>query len=142
VQGIGACRRGARVRRHSREGGAVKLDLYVKKVNQEMIRTGPGAVAGCDYYASWTKSCCILDFGKLRRGDDRVKPGLMLRKEGVGGLVWNPRTGAVYRADEEAYHALLDIEAGLRDDLVARRNGVGVAKVQALQEQLRTFKFL
>lgn len=119
----------------------MKLELFAKKINQEMIRTGAGARAGCDYYASWTKSCCILDFGKLRDRGDRVKPGLMMRREDAGGLVWNPRTGAVYKADERAYHALLDIEAGLRDELVAQRNGVTAAQVKSLHAQLSRFKF-
>jgi hypothetical protein len=107
-----------------------------------MIRTGAGLVAGCDLFVSWTKSCCILDFGKPRRREQLEQPGFLMRKEGVGGLVWSPRTGAVYQADEEAYHAILDLEAGLRDDVVARRNGVGVAKVRALQRKLSTLKLV
>lgn len=115
----------------------MKLKLYMKKINQEMIKMGGAAVAACGLYVSWTKSCCILDFGKLRRREEEVQqPGFLMRKEGVGGLLWSPRTGAVYQADEEAYHAILDLEAGLRDDVVASRLGVSTAKVRSLGQQL------
>jgi hypothetical protein len=121
----------------------MKLKLYMKKINQEMIRVGSATLAGCDLYVSWTKSCCILDFGKLRRREEEVQqPGFLMRKEGVGGLLWSPRTGAVYQADEEAYHAILDLEAGLREDVVASKIGVSTGKVRSLSQQLARLKLL
>ncbi len=110
----------------------MKVDLYLKKINQEMIKTGTVRVAGCDFYASWTKSCCILDFKKPSRMD----PGYLIRKEDVGGLIWSPKTGAVYKLDEEAYHTLLELDHGLNDATVASRVGVKEAQVKKLRETI------
>lgn len=114
------------------------VELYLKKINQEMIRHRASA-AGCDFYASWSKECCILDFAIIRPGDLVSRPmrGLILRKEPGGGMMWYPRTGAVYKLNEEAYHALMDLESGLSDLEIARRNNLEVKSVRTLVTRLR-----
>jgi hypothetical protein len=115
-----------------------KIDLYLRKINQEKIRY-TGSAVGCDYYASWTKSCCILDFKKLRPGELVSRPldGLLLRSEPGGGMLWNPRSGAVYRLNEAAYHAVLDVEHGLSELEVARRNSLTPKATGSLFRKLR-----
>jgi hypothetical protein len=117
----------------------LKVELYLEKINQEKIRFSPD-VAGCDFYASWTKSCCVLDFSRVKPGDLVSNPtrGLMMRKEAEGGFMWNPRTGAVYKLNEDAYHAILDIENGLSELEVARRNDLDLPAVQTMFERLRS----
>jgi len=114
-----------------------QIKLFLSKINQEQIR--PAAVAGCDFYASWTKSCCILDFSKLSPADRVSQPldGLLLRREPDGGMLWNPRNGAVYKLNEVAYHAALDVEAGLSEAEVARRNKLSAKATQSLLRTLR-----
>lgn len=121
----------------------MKVELYLKKINQEMLSAGKGRAAGCDIYASWTKSCCILDFCKKLDKDIAVLPankGLMLRKEDVGGMMWDARTGAVYKLDEEAYHALLEMEHGYSKETVAKHLDVPVKKIETLTKMLKKFK--
>ncbi|TAN60640.1 hypothetical protein EPN18_08150 [bacterium] len=120
----------------------MKVELFLKKINQEMINVGKARLAGCDFYVSWTKECCVLNFFRRDR-DIAVRPadkGLMIRKEAEGGMMWDARTGAVYKLDEEAYHALLEMEHGLRDETVANRVGVPVKEVTKLMKTLKKFK--
>lgn len=117
----------------------MKVELFLDRINREMINVGTAAKAGCDFYASWTKSCCILDFRRLRRRPEEEN-GLMIRKEDEGGMLWDARTGAVYKLDEEAYHTLLELEHGLREEVVADRVGVRVQEVKGLIDTLRKLK--
>ncbi len=117
----------------------MKVELFLDKINQEMIRT-VGQAAGCDFYVSWTKSCCVLDFSLARPGDDAVLPadfkGLLLRKEPEGAMMWDPRTGAVYKLSESAYHALIDLDSGLSELETARRHRVSLKEVKGLTRSL------
>ena len=115
-----------------------KIELFLRKINQEKIRD-IGSAAGCDLYASWKKSCCVLDFGLVRPGDLVINPmqGLLVRKEPGGGMMWNPRTGSVYKLNEDAYHAVIDIESGLSELAVANRNGMPLRTAQNLFAKLR-----
>jgi len=117
----------------------LKIDLYLEKINQEMINIGPGAVSGCDFYVKWSKSCCILDFSLVKPGDLVSQPyrGFLLRKEEEGGMMWNPRTGAVYKLNDDAYHAVLDLENGYSELEIARRNDLGLRAVQGMIRKLK-----
>lgn len=119
--------------------GPMKVELFLDKINQEMIRT-VGSAAGCDLYASWTKSCCILDFSLSRPEDQVVLPanlkGLLLRKEPEGAMMWDPRTGAVYKLSESAYHALIDLDSGLSELETARRHNVSLKELKGLTRSL------
>lgn len=64
----------------------------------------------------------------------------MLRQEGNGGMFWDPRTGSVYKADEEAYHAMLELDHGVSELEVARRLKLSLKSVVALASQLRRIK--
>jgi hypothetical protein len=112
--------------------------LYLRKINQEKIRF-TGSAGKCDLYASWSKSCCILDFKKVRPGDRVSRPleGLLLRSEPSGGMIWNPRSGAVYKLNEAAYHAVLDVEYGLSELEVARRNNLTPNVTQSFFRKLK-----
>lgn len=118
----------------------MNIELFLNKINQEMIRTGPASpdiVAGCDFYVSWTKECCILDFKMPSKnvGDPAYREHL-LRKEDVGGMLWSPKSGAVYKLDEEAYHTLLELDHGLNHELVARKMKTSVREVDAFVSKL------
>jgi len=116
-----------------------KIELYLNKINQEKIHNH-GSAAGCDIYGSWTKSCCILDFSLARPGDLVSNPmrGMFVRKEGEsGGLIWNPRSGAVYKLNEDAYHVVLDIENGLSEIEIAKRNDMSLQAVQNFVKQIK-----
>ncbi len=121
----------------------MKIQLYLKKINQEMIDAGRFSKAGVDWVVSWPKECCILDFALQRPGDlveKKARHGLMLRKEGEGGMFWDPRTGSVYKVDEEAYHAMLELDRGLSELEVARSLKVTLKSVVTLNSQLRRIR--
>lgn len=121
------------------ESSKPEITLYLEKINQEMIRTG-STTLDCDLYGSWTKSCCILDFSITKPEDLVVNPlrGLMIRGEEGGALMWNPRTSAVYKLNEAAYHAILDLESGFNEYELARRNDLELDDVRAMMKELRS----
>jgi len=122
----------------ARKAAAPRVSLYLRDINQEQIRFR-GSAAGCDIYGSWTKSCCILDFKKLRPGEKVINPlkGMLLRAEGTGGMMWNPNTGSVHKLNDSAYHAVLDIEAGRSVTDVAARNSLTHDAVKDLVTKLK-----
>ena len=120
----------------------MKVELYLKNINQEMIDAGRKVRSRdeASWVVSWPKSCCVLDFSIVRPDELVGQPptqGLMLRSEPGGGMFWNPRTGAVYKVDEEAYHAMLELDRGYSDLEVARRMKVSKRKVTALVDKLK-----
>jgi hypothetical protein len=120
----------------------MEIKLYLKKINQEMIKAKKDtdiAVSGCDVYVSWTKSCCILDFSYQNPKDLVITPsnlGLMMRKEEVGGLVWNAKTGSVYQVDEEAYLTILGLEDGFSEREIAKKMRLPLKTVQTFTDRL------
>lgn len=120
----------------------MKIKLYLKKINQEMIDSGritkPREKES--WVVSWPKSCCILDFGMVRPGslvETPVTNGLMLREEKEGGMFWDPKTGAVYKVDEEAYHTMLEIDRGYSAREIAKRMKISEKKVSVFIAKLR-----
>src|SRR5438270_13357778 len=81
--------------------------LFLNEITQEMIgvRRLQNAIDG--WTVSWTKECCILNFSRHRPGDDDILPpitkGVLIREEPDGGLIWSPRTNAVFKVDADAY---------------------------------------
>jgi hypothetical protein len=123
----------------------MKVELYLKSINQEMIDAGRRATGRGDlsWMVSWPKSCCVLDFS-LTRPDELVSTpvtdGLIMRSEPGGGMFWDPKSGSVYKVDEEAYHAMLELDNGFNERSVARRMGISAKKVVALTEQLKRIR--
>lgn len=115
-----------------------EIELFMRKINQENIRS-TGRASDCDFYVSWEKSCCILDFSLVKPGDLVSNPvrGLLIRKEPDGGMIWNPRSGAVYKVNEDAYHVIIDVENGLSETEVAKRNKMTLRATQNFMQQLR-----
>ena len=132
----------------------MKVELYLQSINQEMIDAGIGKpelqtkrkTKGAPPVAFewnvwiWKLSCCILDFSlpsdDLISLPERRLRGYMLRKEKEGGMFWDPRTGAVYKVDEEAYHTLIELDRGLSELMIARRMNTTVEKVARFKKRL------
>lgn len=84
----------------------MKIELYLKKINQENIKSGNEVnPTKCEIYGSWTVSCCILQVQSSPKKCD-----YLIRKEEFGGLLWDSKTGSVYKLDEEAYRTLTELE--------------------------------
>ena len=120
----------------------MKVELYLKNINQEMIDAGRGVkdIGAAEWVVSWPKSCCVIDFSLVRPQDLVTNPqpfGFILRQEGKGGMFWDPKSAAVYRVDEEAYHTMLELDRGFSVREVSRRMKVSGRKVQKLVEQLK-----
>ncbi len=126
----------------------MKVKLYLKNINQEMIDAGrtvsaKGKGAKIHSWAvNWPKSCCVLDFSMPKPGEDVINPvrGFVMRAEKEGGMMWDPRTGSVYKLDEEAYHALLDLDQGFSKREVAKRIGVSEESVNSLSRTISRAK--
>jgi hypothetical protein len=123
-----------------RKKSSPKIHLYLSKINQEKIRVGtglPSTEPKC-CYISWKKSCCIFDFFSLEKSAAGKRAlGFMMRAEPGGGLMWNPRTGSVYKLNEEAYHAMIDLESGLNEWEIAKRNDLSIRSVQEMIKKLK-----
>jgi len=123
----------------------MEIKLYLKNINQEMIDAGrtvsKKALAASDdksWVVSWPKSCCVLDFSLIDPHSRLINPvqGFVMRSEKDGGMMWDPRTGSVYKLDEEAYHALLDLDQGYSEREVAKRMGVTLKSVSSLGKKI------
>ena len=130
-----------------RKKGPPKIDLYLSKINQEKIRVDPlppkpeppppEPLPPCRRHIEWKKTCCILDFSLDKSAARSRAFGFLMRAEPGGGFMWNPRTGSVYKLNDEAYHALLDLEAGLNEWEIAKRNGLSLRSVQEMIKKLK-----
>jgi len=117
----------------------MEVKLFLRNINQDHIgKALPDS--GWDGNV-WKVSCCVVapvgfvDFGVS--DPNPASRGLLLRKETEGGIFWEPNSGAVYSVDEEAYHAILELDHGVSEREVARRLGVSRESVQALVNKLR-----
>ena len=114
----------------------MQVELFLRNITQETFRGDVGA----DWNGNvWSVSCCVLNLGKLSR-DDVVLPaeqqGFILRSEPEGGIFWDPDSNAVYRVDQEAYHAMLELDRGTSENEIARRLGVPRTSVDDLVRSL------
>lgn len=122
----------------------MKFELFLDKINQEMISNPidhkKSIVDGCCIYVSWTKSCCVLDFSFRLPGDgvtDPVPPHWMMRSEEEGGLMWNPKTGQVYKLDEEAYNAIVELEQGYTMKQTAEKLKLKKSEIYLLEKLIQ-----
>lgn len=118
----------------------MKVELFLKKINQEMLNFLKAPSLPCDFFIRWTKECCVLDFcvvGEKGELTNLSRKGFMARKEEDGGMLWDTKTGAVYKLDEEAYHTLLELENGVSAREVAKRVGVTQKNVYNLIATLK-----
>jgi len=119
----------------------MKMVLYLTKIDQAVIDAGRVSGARPGSMEPWPRACRILDLAMLMSGEkdaDRPRPGFIMRKEGRGGMLWDPRSGSVYLVDDEAYHAMLDLDRGHTTEEVAGRLNVPVAAVERLTSELRS----
>jgi len=120
----------------------MKFELFLNEITQEMIgvRRLQNAIDG--WTVSWTKECCILNFSRHRPGDDDILPpitkGVLIREEPDGGLIWSPRTNAVYKVDAEAYRLLRDLDSGYTERDAAKRNKMTLRSVNGLVAKINT----
>lgn len=112
------------------------IELYLKEINQEKIGD-IGKAAGCDYYISWTKECCILNFTKKSK-DEIINPGLMMRKESFGGLVWDPKSGKVYEVNDIGYEILEAFDKKETQTSIAKKSGLEGKEVKAYIDKVRS----
>lgn len=125
----------------------MKVALYLEKINQEMIgnpvNKSKSIAEGCCIYVEWSKSCCVLDFSLKNPNDDAtVLPEFILRSEEDGGMLWNPRSGAVYKLDKEGYNVLNHLENGLSEESIAKLESVDIESIKQFQQDfLETVKF-
>lgn len=113
----------------------MKIQLYLKDINQDMLDAGLAARLGSA--AGW-EGCCIAiaSIGSPGAAIRPAKRSFILRKEKEGGMFWDPQTRAVYKVDEQAYHVMCDLDQGFPEQEAARRNKVSLKAVKALTSQL------
>ena len=123
----------------------MKIELFLEKIDQEMIETRAGGapIHECTY-ASWKKSCCVINCVRAADRDTHVPivkkrdaPVIFMRRETDGGLIWDSRSGSVYKVDEEAYQALNDLDNGVPPSKVAKSMGVPLDKFNKLLKKIR-----
>lgn len=111
--------------------------MFLEHITQERFARG----LGDDWNGNvWSVPCCVINIGARRPQDEVVLParerGFVLRREEEGGIFWDPMTNAVYRVDDEAYNAMLELDRGLSEAEVARRLGVEYGAVRDLVRSL------
>jgi len=121
----------------------MRIERYLEKINQEMISTPKvsrkSIVEGCCIYVSWKKSCCILDFSFVSPQDYVSTPiplHWMMRSEADGGLLWNPKSGEVFKLDEEAYSVMVELQNGKTERAIAKELHLKPDQVKAFTEKI------
>lgn len=115
----------------------MEVRMFLQHITQERFASG----LGDDWNGNvWSVPCCVINIGARRAEDELVLPsrgrGFVLRREREGGIFWDPITNAVYRVDDEAYNAMLELDRGLTEGEVARRLGVERGAVRELVQTL------
>ena len=115
----------------------MKVKLFLEHLTQEQFATDLSSNWNGNV---WSVSCCVVNFGGRPRKAEVKLPGpdrgFALRREGEGGIFWDPITNGVYTVDEEAYNAILELDRGLSESEVARRIGVKTKDVMKLVRKL------
>ena len=116
----------------------MKIELYFTKITQDIIRKGriTKMPPSRRWVVSWPKSCCIIGAIPSKPGAAKKKTGYLLRHEKQGAMVYDPRTAAVYKVDEEAYHTLIEMERTTDLKEVANRMGTSIRAIKTFQKRL------
>jgi hypothetical protein len=121
----------------------MEVKLFLHSINQDHIGHEALSAGGWDGNV-WRVECCVVaPFGLRDRGAEVIYPtrkGLVFRKETEGGIFWDPNSGAVYSVDEEAYHAILELDRGVSEREVARRLGVDLESVRKLVHTMQRIR--
>jgi hypothetical protein len=132
----------------------MKIELFLETIDQEEIRVEkyapepptpvPPGGPPCKLYVSWKKQCCVLNCVRTteRRGHKPIVSArktsvIFMRKEIDGGLIWDSKSGAVYKVDVEAYQALNDLDAGLPPKKVVKCMGLTSSKFNKFLDEVR-----
>ncbi len=121
----------------------MEVKLFLRNINQDHIGGKALSDGGWDGNV-WKVDCCVIaPIGLQGTGVEKIYPtrkGLVLRKETEGGIFWDPNSGAVYSVDEEAYHAILELDRGVSEREVARRLGVDLKSVRKLVHTMQRIR--
>ncbi len=139
----------------------MKMELFLEHINQEMIDVKSNKKAAKDLlhdmpkgeipsragavgmdtglWVSWTVSCCVLDFSLSLDHEELINPAdfTVIRRERDGGLIWNKRNQKVFKIDEDAYLAIMEMDAGVCIRKIATKHNVERKEVVKLAKQLR-----
>jgi len=130
----------------------MKIELYLANIDQDFIKIAksvakapkpPKPLPPC-VYASWKKSCCVANCVTAREKHPHIPivakrpiPCLFMRAEPDGGLIWDSKTGAVYKVDQEAYEALGLLDNGVPPRNVAKSLGLPFSRVNTFVAKIR-----
>jgi hypothetical protein len=134
----------------------MKMELFLNHINQEMIDANSGekvirdlkaeipagkggTLPESSWWISWTVSCCIADFSLSIDEEELINPAefTVMRRERDGGLIWNKRNQKVFKVDEEAYHAIIEMDAGVCIRKIAAKHRISKKEVVKLAKQLK-----
>ncbi len=130
----------------------MKIKLYLRNINQDKIddrRTIKGGLKvevpphlKIKLPKDWK---VIVPIWKVRFGVTPYKkegPKYLLRDEREGGMLFDQKTSAVYKLDEEAYHTLIEMEHFKDSGKIAERLNIDKEKVEQLKKKLRELKII
>jgi len=120
----------------------MEIKLFLSNINQDHIGSNVLSDGGWDGNV-WRVECCVVAPVGFHSIDEIIYPerkGLVLRKETEGGIFWDPNSGAVYSVDEEAYHAILELDRGVSEREVARRLGVDLKSISKLVHTMQRIR--
>lgn len=115
----------------------MKIELYLTKINQDLILKGrPPKKPGVKWVVSWPKSCCVIGAAAAKSGRAKKMSGYLLREEKEGGMIFDPRTAAIYKVDEEAYHTIIEMEYTSDLKQLAKRMGLSINTIKTFKKRL------
>ncbi len=97
----------------------MKVEVYLKSKSQEFMYEQPTEAWTGRW--SWAPPARPI-FDPRNSGQLSVKD-LKYRREEFGGLIYNPKTTVVYKADKEAIDVLEDLQKGTKpEEVIGKRN--------------------
>jgi hypothetical protein len=113
-------------------GCLLKIELYLRNINQDTIDNPPKGKPG-----DWRVVVPIwkVNFAIPLAGKRELR--YLIREEKEGGMLFDQKTSAVYKLDEEAYHTLIEMEHFKDPEKLAHKLNIEKEKVEELKNRLK-----
>ncbi|MFX0195899.1 MAG: hypothetical protein ACFFCW_07240 [Candidatus Hodarchaeota archaeon] len=115
----------------------MKIELYLRNINQDMIDDRQMRMG-----RDWRVVVPIWKVSFLGTPFEKKGQKYLLRAEKEGGMLFDPKTSAVYKLDEEAYHTLIEMGHFEDSRRIAERLNIDKEKVEQFKKELGELKII
>ncbi|MFX0211761.1 MAG: hypothetical protein ACFFDT_37640 [Candidatus Hodarchaeota archaeon] len=114
----------------------MKIELFLRNINQDKIDDRRILMK------DWRVVIPIWKVSFLETPFEKKGQKYLLREEKEGAMLFDPKTSAVYKLDEEAYHILIEMGHYEDSGKIAERLNIDKEKVEQLKKELGELKII